>query len=189
VLEQHLFERLQKEVLKPEVIDYAVEQFGKKLVQSMATMSQTLGRMRDRKHELEAELGRLTAAVAASGHSAFLLTAITDRERELRDITETLLAERGESIESRLKDIRQFVTDRLGDLRKLLNADVQRARAELAKHVTDIRLVPVQAASQSHYIAEGTWDLVGGYEGGSNREGKRVGLVAGGGFEPPTFGL
>src|SRR5262245_14429284 len=100
-------DRLQKQVLRPEVIDYAVEQFGKQLTESMVKASETLGKMRDRKQQLEGELGRLTAAVAASGHSDFLLAAIADRERELRGITDRLLASQGDTLESQLSGIRK----------------------------------------------------------------------------------
>ena len=48
-------------------------------------------------------------------------------------------------------------------------------------------MTPIGEGKSAHYEAEGTWDLLGGYptDGGK----KRVPLVAGGGFEPPTFGL
>ena len=56
----------------------------------------------------------MAAAVAASAHSASLLIAIANRERELRDTTERLLEQRGDLIETRLAGIRQFVTAQLG---------------------------------------------------------------------------
>jgi hypothetical protein len=68
--------------------------------------------------------------------------------------------------------VRQFVTDRLGDIRSLLRADVQRAKAELAKHVSTIEMIPQEAGRKGHYIAAGEWDLLGGEE-------KRVRVVAG----------
>ena len=53
-------------------------------------------------------------------------------------------------------DVRDFVTRRLADLIKLLKTDTIRARAELAKHTTEICLVPLADANgRPHYVAEG----------------------------------
>jgi hypothetical protein len=67
------------------------------------------------------------------------------------------------------------------------------ARAELIKHVDKIRLYPVEEPGERFYVAEGEWDITGiqpekvkvagAVLNGDFRE------VAGGGFEPPTFGL
>jgi hypothetical protein len=49
------------------------------------------GKVRGRREELKAELKRLTAAVAETGHSSYLLQAIADRERELSDLVDRQL--------------------------------------------------------------------------------------------------
>jgi hypothetical protein len=72
--------------------------------------------------------------------------------------------------------------DQIKSLRKVLSVDVARARAELSKHVTAIRMTPSGEGREAHYVAEGEWDLLG--VGQAN-----TGLVAGAGFEPATFGL
>ena len=55
------------------------------------------------------------------------------------------------------------------DLRAILNSDVARARAELAKYIDKITLTP----AGDTYIAWGTWNFVGrasiGGAGGGNR--------------------
>ena len=60
---------------------------------------------------------------------------------------------------------------RLTDLRGLLNRDAKAARAEIARHVEKITLLP----DGKVYIASGTWDLLGRgcYDGagGQNRTG------------------
>ena len=80
------------------------------------------------------------------------------------------------------------MTTRLADLRSLLYTDVARAKAELGKHMTEVRLIPEERDGKRHYVADGQWNLLGGYEGDS-RQNQRVRVIAGGGFEPPTFGL
>ena len=53
-------------------------------------------------------------------------------------------------------------------------------------------LFPTDGGEGCYYIAEGTWDLLGTDPlapiFGVPADG-RIRLVAGGGFEPPTFGL
>jgi hypothetical protein len=69
-------------------------------------------------------------------------------------------------------------------------SDVRKAKAELQKHVTEIRMVPQLEGKKGHYIAEGEWNLLGGYgEGAGNPTGVHFRMVAGEGFEPSTFGL
>jgi HK97 family phage major capsid protein len=47
------------------------------------------------------------------------------------------------------------------DLRSILGKDVTLARAELTKHVQEIRMTPVTDSRRGHYLAEGEWDLPG----------------------------
>jgi len=66
-------------------------------------------------------------------------------------------------VEQHPGNIRKFVTTRLADLYGLLNGDTTRARAELAKHTTEIRMIPeAGAGGELHYAAEGNWDFFGG---------------------------
>ena len=125
---------------------------------------------------------RLTAAVAESGHSSFLLQAIAEREGELAEV-ERLRAAAGDSVNQDQDELRRFALEQLSALPELLSADVGRARAELAQHVTQITMTPAQANGTQHYFCQGDWNLLGPTKAGDVR------MVAGGGFEPPTFGL
>jgi hypothetical protein len=119
--------------------------------------------MRELKEKLEGELRRLAATAAETGPSAFLIEAIHEREQQLRDITDQLLAGGTDSVDAQLSEIRSFVTHRLGDLRTLLSGDPVPARKELLKHVSEIQMVP-QAGNEDrkpHYVAEGKWNLLG----------------------------
>ncbi len=181
-LEKRLLGELQNAVLQPAAINYVIQEFGRQLKASLANLSGELTRMRDRKDKLESELRRLAAGVAEGGHSSFLLEAIAERERELREITARLLSEETGSVEAQVAEIRHFVTERLQNLPELLAGDVPQARAELAKHVDEIRMVPRQAGGEWYYLAIGQWNLLGDYgRGERNREFPevRVRLVAG----------
>jgi hypothetical protein len=124
--------------------------------------------MRERKKRIEAELRKLAETAALTGPSAFLVEAISDRERQMREITERLLSKEPGSIETHLSGIRQFVTKRLEDLQGLLSGETSLARTEFKKHVGEIRMVPQYGEGRPHYLAEGFWDLLGKETGPSH---------------------
>ena len=98
------------------------------------------------------------------------MEAINAREQELGEITQRLFNAQPDSVSGHVAKIRQFVSERLGDIRSLLNADVQRAKAELAKHVSGIRMLPQPEGKKGHYIAEGEWNLLGGFTAGPDNQ-------------------
>jgi site-specific DNA recombinase len=188
-LEKRLLSELQEEVLKPEAIEYVLAGFGRQLKGALENLSGELSETRERKAKIEAELGRLTATAAQTGPSPFLVEAIND-QRQLRDITERLLSAGTGSLESHLSGIRQFVTKRLSDLQGLLSGETTLARVEIQKHLEEIRMTPQYGEGRPHYLAEGAWNLLGKGAGPShNTAPLPIRMVAGGGFEPPTFGL
>jgi hypothetical protein len=127
---------------------------------------------------------------SASSHSSFLLSAIAEREAQVRDINEQLLASGPGSIEQDIRGIRRFVTEQLSNLRNLLYQDVPLAKAELPKHVEYIRMEP--DPSGRFCTVSGEWNLVGGFQSFKDprpSQNARIRMVAGAGFEPATFGL
>jgi hypothetical protein len=74
-------------------------------------------------------------------------------------------------IDARLREIEDFVLSRLKDLNGLLAGETPRAKAQMAKHCTDITLTPEGKA----YRLSGEWDLLGVVRsdgaGGQNRTG------------------
>ena len=65
-----------------------------------------------------------------------------------------------------------------GGLHTLLYTDVERARLELGKDITEIRRLPESSGKDLHYAATGVWDRLCGYAEGSEKR-NRVRLVAG----------
>ncbi|HLH33230.1 MAG TPA: recombinase family protein [Alloacidobacterium sp.] len=167
-LERRLLEELQNEVLKHEAVEYALEEFDSHLKNAFAKLTNQMGQMRERKQKLEGELKRLAATAAETGPSAFLVEAIHEREQQLREITDQLLAGGTESVDSHLSEIRGFITKRLGNLQGLMHRKPAEARTELLKHVSEIRMFPQDGGENGtgkpHYVAEGTWHLVGSEE-------------------------
>jgi len=160
-LEELLLGKLQGELLRPEVIDYAVEEFQRQLEVALTSISGDLGGMRQRKGRLEAEISRLVSAVAEAGHSRSMLEEIGRKEAELHAISDRLLSATPESIESRVSEIRTYVIRGLKDLRALLRKDAALARTELLKHSGEIAMIPHRADGRRFYVAEGKWDLLG----------------------------
>ena len=191
-VEERLLDDLQNQVLKREAIEYVLDEFGTHVKNAFASLSNQMTQMRDRKQKLEGELRRLASTAAETGPSAFLVEAIHEREQQLRQITDQLLAGGEDSVDAHLSDIRKFVTQRLGDLRSLLAGDPVPARKELLKHVSEIRMIPQGGEGKPHYVAEGRWNLLGNEKDSSaslNAVPTQIRMVAGAGFEPATFGL
>ena len=130
----------------------------------------------------------VTNLIACNNNPA-LVQAINTRQQELDEITRQLLSTEPDSVSAEIGRIRQFVTGQLGNIRQLLTVDVLKAKAELEQHVSSIRMVPQVEGKKGHYIAEGEWDLLGGYGEDAGTPPKRIRMVAGEGFEPSTFGL
>jgi site-specific DNA recombinase len=181
-IEERLFAQLQSAVLQPEVIEYALGKFERQLSTSLSNLDSRIGRMRLRSERIHGELGNLVSSLASCGPSTAIVEAINSREQELKEITRELVGTGSDSVSTHMAQARQFVTARLGNIRQLLASNVQKAKIELAQHVTQISMIPQREGKKGHYVADGEWNLVGGYA-------ECVRMVAGDGFEPPTFGL
>jgi hypothetical protein len=103
-----------------------------------------MAQMRERKQKLEGELRRPAATGAETGPSAFLVEAIRERETQLRELSDQLLAGGANSVDAHLSDIRNFIVGKMGSFRELLADDPAQARKELFKHVSEIRVIPIR---------------------------------------------
>jgi site-specific DNA recombinase len=176
LIEKSFFAEMQKLVLGAKAVDHVLAQVSKRVREAKRQVSAEVAGLNKRRDEIQRELVRLTDAVARTGGSTAVLDAIVAREEEREEINSRMAAAGKAGFEERVDGLRDFVTSRLSNIRDLLAADPARSRAELAKHATPIKMVP---GKDGVYTAEGKWDLFG-----SDFE-----VVAGGGFEPPTFGL
>ncbi len=168
VLEAAFFKQLQHAVHTPEVIEYLVS----KLLRAQKKKSVATDHG-NRALELKAEIDRIVAAIAAVGHSDALVGNLKTRELELRELSATRPSQR----EFTTEEITAFVCTAVADIPKLMAKSPQTAKAELARHVEAVRMLP---QADGTYIAEGRWDLLGD---------RGPVMVAGAGFEPATFGL
>jgi hypothetical protein len=161
LIERRLLAEIQEQVLRPEVVDYVVTALRKPGAENNYDAGKRLA-------SIEQELGRLAEAVAVSGPTPALLTAMKQREQERHTLSlrKPIAAPR---------DVRAEALKQLSDIGGMLNKDTVRARAELARHTGPVVLIP----KDKGYEVEGIWSLL-------QNSGE---LVAGVGFEPTTFGL
>jgi chromosome segregation ATPase len=143
------------------VIDYAIGEFGRQLRTALASLSGDIADLRKHKERLESEIQRFADAIALGGPLDSLVQQIAKRERERNAITNRLLSTSENSLDSRLQEIRQYVTSGISDLRSLLGRDAVLAKAELQSHLSEIRMTPAEDGKNWHYVAEGSWNLIG----------------------------
>src|SRR5208283_4328312 len=110
-LEERLLGRMRSELLEPDSINRAIEQFGRQLRSSLAGLSNDLTEMRSRKEKLEREIRNLTAAIAESEHSKYMVEEIVVREKEISAITDRLLSAAPDSIQSKIDGMSRFVSE------------------------------------------------------------------------------
>jgi DNA invertase Pin-like site-specific DNA recombinase len=170
-LQERLLSELEKTVLRPEAIEAALQEFENQLQAALAALESKIDRMRQRETEIGTDLGRLISLAAKCDHSPSLIEAINTLEQERRDITRQLLSAEPDSVAAEVGCIRQFVSGQLGTIRDSIRTSVAKAKAELHKHVSGIRMLPQAEGKKGFYVAEGNWDLLGGYGEDSGSSG------------------
>jgi site-specific DNA recombinase len=84
-LQERLLGRLQSELLRPDVIDYAVSEFGRQLRTALRNLGGQVDQMRKRKQDLEPKIQNLVIAIAEHGHSSSLLEELAQHEGEMQN--------------------------------------------------------------------------------------------------------
>lgn len=173
-LERRMLRGLQENVLREEVITYAVERLGAELEKHFVQLDSHLETLRERKRQIDTEIRRLVDSIASGEASPSVMAAIAAREHELCEITDKLLERRPASLRTSLDQLRTLAVSRLTALQGLLSHpdSINEARALLAEQVGKIDLAPVSNDGRWTYYASGEVDFfsnsrVGGAEGQS----------------------
>jgi hypothetical protein len=156
-LEREVLERLQREVLQEDAVRYAIAKFKAELTQRVDSTRSHLSVLRKEREQLKTEIANLASVIASGRQSPALLAELEKRERRLEEISDELLATDSRGIDARLKEIEAFVLSSLQNIQERLIGEVPRAKAELAKHCTEITLTP----EGESYKLSGEWNLVG----------------------------
>jgi hypothetical protein len=143
------------------IIHYPIESFGRQLRASLASVSNELTEMRSRKERLEREIRNFTQAIAENGHSKYILEEIVVREKEISKITDRLLSFTPDSVQSQIEEVRRLVEDGIQNLHQLFSEESPAAKQNLHKHLSAVRMYPLEDGEGWYYIAEGTWDFAG----------------------------
>jgi hypothetical protein len=139
-----------------------------------------LGRMRQRKLQLEAELLQLVNAIAEGHPSQSFMAAIGERERELQAITNKLLEPGPGSLRATLDELRCFAVSRLAKNSRanLASESIDLAREVLTEDFRTFTLEPTILGGEPVYLAHGKVDFFGDEAlarsdgaGGQNRTG------------------
>lgn len=179
-LEESLLRGLAESVLREEAIEYAVAKMEEALREQHQKLGAELERLRLRKQQVEGEIGRLVQAIAEGQPSKSLMAAISEREAELKAITDKLVEPGPGSLRETLDHLRTIAVEHLTNLRKLIShpESVDQARAAIAEHFGSFRLEPVTENGKLTYRAHGKVDFFGdravartGCAGGQNRTG------------------
>jgi hypothetical protein len=109
------------------------------------------------------------------------MSAIAEREEELRSITDRLLEPGPDSLSSKLEVMKTFALSRLTNLRKLIShpESVDQARAALADFFARFTLDPTSQSGEASYTVRGEVDFFG-------EEGWRERVVPGARIELAT---
>jgi hypothetical protein len=163
-LERSLLKGLADNVLRIEVIDYAVAGMQEALKKGHERLNADLARMRGRKLQLEAELTRLANAIAEGQQPQTLMEAIAEREAEVREITNELFEPGPDSLQATLEALREFAITRLAKIRELISHPecIDLARAVLAEHFGTFMPEPAIHEGEPVYLAHGKVDFFGG---------------------------
>ena len=167
-LEREILAGFGREVLREDVVSYALEEFGRQLRAKVRAAKDGVAAMRVRREKLRTEIANLSRAIAETGHSAGLLAELSAREREQDAICDEIFSTDDHGLEAHLNEIEHFVRNRFRDIRSLLLADVPRAKAELAKHCTAITVTPESGT----YRIGGDWDFLGGRSDGAEGQNR-----------------
>ena len=180
-IEQRLLAELQEKVLQPAAVDYLVQ----RAAEEIARRDRQAGSAADRRTKLERELRNYTRALA-DGYSPAIADAIKKREAELAALD---AAPSRESMRTDLAALRAFIVGKLSNLRAVLRAGGQAARAALRNHLGEIVMRPFTTAHERGYKVSSVWDYVGNLDSNGRASTRPFELVAGAGFEPATSGL
>ncbi len=186
-LEAQLLQGLVARLLRPDMLEYALERFAAQLQERLRRLEEEAKRaaggvqlLQDRREELQTKARNLAEAIAAIGHSPSLLTQLSVIERELERVDAQLLqVNQPMNVAVTMAELREFVARKAGELGEILRADVATARQALAKHIEKLVLTPQETPEGPVLEVSGDVDLFGG-------EPCVVQMVARDGIEPPT---
>ena len=181
-LEGQLLAALEQRLVNPQIIEYTLTRFLEELQKRLVEIQrQAAGveELRRERRQLQKQVQRLTNAIADAGHSPALLCRLGEVEARIAEIERHIEACKSMDVTTTREEVRDFVYNKLMQLRVLLDGDVTRAKAALSRHIRQLTLTPKQTPSGPIYEVSGGLNLL-------YREDDVMPVVARDGIEPPT---
>jgi len=141
-LEREVLAGLKREVMREDVVRFAIEEFERQLRARIEAAGSGLAAIRQEREGLKREAANLARAIAEAGPSPTLLADLARVESGLEQLNEEIFGMGGRSVEAYLSEIEEFVRCRIRELPGILCGNVERAKFELAKHTKEIVLTP-----------------------------------------------
>lgn len=184
-LEAQLLAALEQRLFQPGLLDSITSLVREGVAQRIAEMERqgeftTVDSLKLRRDDLQAQVDRLTDAIATTDGMAVLVAKLKAVDTERQTVESQIAAYHPMDLKVTDQQVRQHVNKTLLTLRTLLDGDnVLAARAALQKHIPQLVLTPVEREGEPIYKVSGGVNLDG--------ESKCVmQMVARDGLEPPT---
>jgi chromosome segregation ATPase len=186
-LEEQLLAGLTQKLLRPDMLEYAVQRFAenlqnrlKEIEEEQRSLASGITALQGRRAELKAKATNLAEAIAAMGHSPTLLAQLSAVERDIEGIDQKIAqTNTPKDLSLSMQRLGEFVTEKTLDLQSVLKGDVAVARRALANHIEKLTLTPKKTPEGVVLEVSGDVDLFAGDE-------RVMQLVARDGIEPPT---
>ncbi len=184
-LEEQLFAALEQRLFQPEMLDAVITRVRDGVARRVAEMEQqgavtTVDTLKRRRDDLQAQVDRLTNAIATTDGMEVLVAKLKAVVAELQAVEAQIATYRPMDLKITDQQVRQHVTKTLLVLKtKLVDDNVLVARAALQKHIPQLVLTPVEREGKPVYRVSGEMDISGG-------DKCVMQVVARDGLEPPT---
>lgn len=166
-LEEQLLAALSRQLLKPEMMEYALERFTQEVEKKMEEARKQLDNaangvlaLQTRRQGLKAQAGNVTEAIAAMGHSPSLLKQLATIEQAIAALDEQIIekTQLNDAVVS-LEDLRRFFSEKAANFTEMLRGDIGVAKLALAKHLQKIVLSPKETPEGPVYDVAGDIDF------------------------------
>lgn len=166
-LEQQLLASLTHQLLKPEMMEYAIRRFTEEVQKKLDEARQQMDNaangilaLQAKRLELKGQATNVTEAIAAMGHSPSLLKQLATIEQTIAALDDQIIEKKQLSETSvSLEDLRTFFTEKASSFSEMLRRDVGTAKMALAKHVEKIVLSPEETPEGPVYAVSGNVDF------------------------------
>jgi len=180
-LEDQLLAALEQRLADPQITEYTLTRLQEELRKRLAEIerqSTGLADIHRKRRELQTQAERLTDAIAEAGHSPALLSKLGGLEGNIAELDRRIDSCKPLDITTTtVRELREFVSRNVLNLRGLLHEDANGSKAALSRHIGELILKPRQTPTGPVYEVSGGLDLLA----------QDVMLVvARDGIEPPT---